>query len=135
MRASLIIHNIFFELYNISYNILKTKAITPVQETVINQCLKYIEHNYKNDLDIDTICNEVSFSKYYFCKLFKDHMGITIHQYVSEFRVNKSKELLTYSKLSINAVAASVGYKNPLTYSRAFEKSMHMTPSEYRKNF
>ena len=62
-------------------------------------------------------------------------MGITIHQYVSEFRVNKSKELLTYSKLSINAVAASVGYKNPLTYSRAFEKSMHMTPSEYRKNF
>lgn len=135
MQASLIIHNIFFELYKISNSILETKKITPVQETVVNLSLKYIANNYKNDLDVDTICNEVSFSKYYFCKLFKDHMGMTIHQYVNEYRVNKSKELLTYSKLSINAIAKSVGFKSTLTYSRCFERFTHMTPSEYRKNF
>lgn len=135
MQASLLVHNILIELYNISYNILKTKAITPVQETIVNQCLKYIANNYQNYLDIDTICAEVSFSKYYFCKIFKQHMGITIHQYLNEYRVNKSKELLTYSKLSISAIATSVGFENPLTYSRCFERSMHMTPSEYRRNF
>lgn len=135
IKASLLIHNLLFELYKISNNIEITKNITPVQETVINNALKYIAKNYKNDLDIDTICNEVSFSKYYFCKIFKDHMGITIHQYVNELRVEKSKELLTYSKLSINAIATTVGFKNTLTFSRCFERSLHMTPTEYRKYF
>ncbi len=135
IKSSLLIHSLLFELYNISNNVQNTKNITPVQETVINNALKYIAKNYKNDLDIDTICNEVSFSKYYFCKIFKEHMGITIHQYVNEFRVNKSKDLLTYSKLSINAIATSVGFKNTLTYSRCFERSMHMTPTDYRKYF
>lgn len=135
MKASLFIHTLLYELYIISNNVENSKNITPVQETVINNALKYIAKNYKNNLDIDTICNEVSFSKYYFCKIFKDHMGITIHQYVNELRVEKSKDLLTYSKLSINAIAIAVGFKNTLTFSRNFERSMHMTPSEYRKYF
>lgn len=135
LKASLLIHTILYELYTISDNILKAKNITPVQETVVNMTLKYIEKNYKNNLDIDTICNEVSFSKYYFCKLFKEHTGFTIHQYINDYRINKSKELLTYSKLSINAIATSVGFKNTLTFSRSFERTMHMTPSEYRKYF
>ncbi len=135
IKSSLLIHSLLFELYNVSNNVQNTKNITPVQETVINNALKYIAKNYKNDLNIDTICNEVSFSKYYFCKIFKEHMGVTIHQYVNEFRINKSKDLLTYSKLSINAIATSAGFKNTLTYSRCFERSMHMTPTDYRKYF
>jgi AraC-like DNA-binding protein len=135
IKASLLIHSLLYELFKISNNVENSKNITPVQETVINNALKYIAKNYKNDLDIDTICDEVSFSKYYFCKIFKEHMGITIHQYVNEFRVEKSKDLLTYSKLSINAIATAVGFKNTLTFSRSFERSMHMTPTEYRKYF
>ncbi len=135
ITASLLIHKLLYELYKISTNVQKAKNITPVQETVINTAIKYITKNYKYDLDVDTICNEVSFSKFYFCKIFKEHIGVTVHQYVNEFRVEKSKDLLTYSKLSINAIATSVGFKNTLTFSRSFERSMHMTPSEYRKYF
>lgn len=135
MQACFLIHNIFLDLYNISYNVTQAKTMTPVHETVVNQCLRYIANNYKNDLSIDKICQEVSFSKDYFCKLFKKYTGVTLHQYINEYRVNKSKELLTYSKLSIGAIATSVGFDNTLTYSRCFEKYVHMTPTEYRKNF
>lgn len=135
MQASFLIHHIFLDLYNISYNVMMAKTTTPVHETVVNQCIKYIANNYKNDLSIETICNEVSFSKDYFCKLFKQYTGVTLHQYINEFRVNKSKDLLTHSKLSIGAIATSVGFDNTLTYSRCFEKFVHMTPTEYRKNF
>jgi AraC-like DNA-binding protein len=135
MKASLVVHNLLFELYNASYNITHAKSITPVQETTINQAIKYISNNYAKDLCISSISDEMNFSKYYFCKLFKEHTGTTVHQYVNEFRVHKSKELLTYSKLSINGVAISVGFKNTLTFNRAFKNFMHMTPSEYRKNF
>lgn len=135
MEASLLIHNIFHELYKLSCSIIETKSFTPVQESVVNTALKYISINYMNPLDIDTICNEVSFSKYYFCKLFKKQIGVSVHQYVSEFRITKAKELLTYSKLSIGTIATTVGYKNTLAFSRAFERSTHMTPTEFRRYY
>ncbi|HOO29277.1 MAG TPA: AraC family transcriptional regulator [Lachnospiraceae bacterium] len=135
MEASLLIHHIFCELYKLSLSIMDTKSLSPVQESVVNTALKYIGQNYMNFLDIDTICNEVSFSKYYFCKLFKKQVGVSVHQYVSEFRITKAKELLTYSKLSIGAIATTVGYKNTLAFSRAFERSTHMTPTEFRRYY
>ena len=135
MEAGMIIHQLFFSLYKISRDVLAAKNLFPAQETAINTAISYIEKNYKNDLDIDAICSSVGFSKYYFCKMFKDHTGVTIHQYVTEYRINQAKNLLSYSKLSITAVANSVGYKNTLTFTRNFEKIQHMTPSEYRKYY
>lgn len=135
LNTSLLIQNIFNTLYELGHNIRKIKEITPAQETVVNMALKYISENYKSELDIDTICNEISFSKYYFCKIFKKQMGITVHQYVNEFRINKAKELLAYSQLSVSSIAGQVGFKTPLTFMRAFERSVHMTPSEYRSYY
>lgn len=135
MYTSFLVYGIFLDLYNVTHNILNAKQMTPIQETVVNQAIRYIQKHYKNNLDIDTVCGEIRFSKFYFCKLFKKHTGKTLHQYIIEYRVNKSKDLLTYSKLSISDVGRSVGFENPLTYSRCFERQMHMTPSEYRQNF
>ncbi len=135
LEAGVQIHQLLLDLYKLSQNILAAKDLTPVQDNAVNTAIRYIQENYQSDLDIDTICNSISFSKYYFCKLFKEHTGMTVHQYVTEFRINKSKELLSYSKLSIAAVANSVGFKNTLTYTRSFEKLVHMTPSEYRKYY
>ena len=134
-EAGVLIHQLLLDLYKLSQNILAAKDLTPVQDNAVNTAIRYIQENYQSDLNIDTICNSISFSKYYFCKLFKEHTGMTVHQYVTEFRINKSKELLSYSKLSIAAVANSVGFKNTLTYTRSFEKLVHMTPSEYRKYY
>lgn len=135
MNCSRLLINIFSTLYELSYNIDKIRELTPAQETVVNTALKFIADNYKNELTIDAICNEISFSKYYFCKIFRRQMGVTVHQYVNEYRINKAKELLAYSKLSVNSIATQVGFKTTLTFLRAFEKSVHMTPSEYRSYY
>lgn len=135
MEAGSLIHQLLVDLYKVSLNILEAKNLTPVQDTAVNTAIKFIQENYAGNLDIDTICEIVSFSKYYFCKLFKEHMGMTVHQYVTEYRINKSKDLLSYSKLSIAAIAGSVGFKNTLTYTRCFEKLQHMTPSQYREYY
>lgn len=132
IHASMLVHNIFTSLYDLAYNISTIKDMTPAQESNINAALKFISMNYKEELSIETISNKIGFSKYYFCKIFKQQMGVTVHQYVNEFRINKAKELLAYSKLSINSIASQVGFKTTLTFLRAFERSVHMTPSEYR---
>lgn len=135
MQAYYLLHQLIHELILIAVDINKARMATPIQQTVVNMALKYIDEHYQEDLSVDRICQTVSFSKYYFCKLFKEHTGKTLHQYVTEYRVNKSKDLLTYSKLPIHAIAIEVGFQNSLAYTRAFKQYSHMTPSEYRKTF
>lgn len=135
MHLCLLIHNVLFELYTNSHSIIEAKKLVPVHESEVNTAINYITKNIKSDLSVDAICNKVCFSKFYFCKIFKAHMGVSLHQYVTEYRVNKSKELLSYSKLSLNAIAAEVGFKSTLTYIRCFENAIHMTPTKYRNLF
>lgn len=135
IQACFQLHQIIHELVLVTQEINAARLATPVQQTVVNNALKYIDQHYQEELSIDQICQKVSFSKYYFCKLFKEHTGMTLYQYLTEYRVNKSKEYLTYSKLPIHAIALEVGFKNTLTYSRSFKKITKMTPSEYRERF
>lgn len=135
MEAGAMIHQLLLDLFKISRNVLETKSKTPVQDSAIQTAVRFIEEHYNHSLTIDEVCNSVSFSKYYFCKLFKESTGMTLHQYVIEYRLNKSKELLSYTKLNIASVANSVGFNNTLTYSRQFKEKYGMTPSEYREYY
>ena len=135
MTQSLLINNILYSLYQTNFRVLQSKSMTSAKETAINIILKYIQTHYMEDLSLDAICKHVNFSKSYFCRLFKAYTDVSVHQYLSEYRINKSKELLSYSKLTVTAIAHTVGFKTPLTYSRCFEKYVGMTPPEYRRHF
>lgn len=135
VRQSALLHELVYELFKASSDVLECKQIIPAQDTDVNSAVNYIMAHYREPLTVDEICNKVCLSKYYFCKIFRRRTGVPIHQYINEYRINKSKELLSYSKLSIGDVGAAVGFKNPLTFIRSFEKYARMTPGEYRKNF
>lgn len=135
MHQSMLIHSLLYELYSASCDIVACKHMIPAQDTDVNIAINYINTHYHEPLSVDIICNKVCLSKYYFCKIFREHTGSSLYQYINQCRVNKAKELLSYSKLSVNDVGATVGFKNPVTFIRNFEKYTCMTPSEYRENF
>ena len=135
MNISMLMHKIFTSMYDLNSNVNAIKKLTPAQETHVNLAVKYIQEHYKEPIDVDSICNEIGFSKYYFCKIFKKQQKQTIHQYLNDYRIKNAKELLAYSKLSVNTIATQVGYKNNLTFIRAFERTVNMTPSEYRSYY
>lgn len=135
MRISTLLNILFMELYEISFRINTYKSTLPVRDSYVNIALRYITEHFTTDISVDDVCANVGFSKYYFCKVFKKNTGISIHKYINECRINRAKELLSYSKLSISSIAVELGYKSSLTFLRNFQKSTEMTPSEYRRNF
>lgn len=135
MNISMLLHKIFTSLYDLNANVNAIKKMTPAQETHVNLAIRYIQEHYKEPIDVDSVCAEIGFSKYYFCKIFKKQQGKTIHQYLTDYRIKNAKELLAYSKLSVNTIATQVGFKNSLTFIRAFERTVNMTPSEYRSYY
>ncbi|NLY76709.1 MAG: helix-turn-helix transcriptional regulator [Tissierellia bacterium] len=71
-------------------------------------------------------------NKCYFCQLFKRETGKTYSQFLNELRIEKSKELLENTNLSILDIALTVGYNNQNYYSMAFKKLTGTTPKNYK---
>ena len=66
-------------------------------------------------------------------KLFKNATDMTPQEYRLSFRMNKAKELLKDSSISVQNVAYSVGYNDPFSFSKFFKRETGLSPSEYRK--
>lgn len=93
----------------------------------------YIERNYwKASLKASEIANAVSIERSYLFRLFKEATGQPVSGYITWFRIQRARELLKSSGLSVQSVAYSIGYHDPLHFSRVFKKATSHSPTAYR---
>lgn len=94
----------------------------------------YIEDHYSNrELSLNEIAGNVNVSPNYLCSLFKKEYGVGIHEYITELRIEKAKQLLTQTDMGVGLIGEMVGYTNPYHFSVSFKKYTNMTPTEHRK--
>lgn len=101
----------------------------------IVHAIKYIEKNYSKEILIDDICSELNINKCYFCSIFKKETGLTFSNYLNNYKIEKSKELLKNPNLSLLDISLSVGYNNQSYFSTVFKKITSKTPLEFRDDF
>lgn len=99
---------------------------------IIPEVLKYLNNNYYKNITLDDAAKNVNLSYYYFSKLFKDEVGKSFIDYLTELRIEKSMKFLENSKLSIKEVCHRIGYNDPNYYCKIFKKVTGMTPTEYK---
>lgn len=102
-------------------------------ETVIEKARKYIMAQFNKDISLDDVSREVDISPYYFSKVFKEETGQNFIEYLTELRIERAKDLLTNSNLSIKEICIESGYADPNYFSRIFRKNVGVTPTEYRE--
>ena len=93
---------------------------------------KYITEHYNENINLDDICGFAGISKNYFCHLFKSETGLSIWDYLTEYRISRARELLTGSDMKNYEIAYSIGYENPSYFSKIFRKMTGKSPSDYR---
>ncbi len=94
----------------------------------------YIGKNYMNEmLSVKDISSHVFLSVSYVCTFFKNETGQTLNQYLTEYRMEKSKELLKDPQYKISDVSSKVGYSDGNYFSKTFRKYTGLSPSEYRE--
>lgn len=95
----------------------------------------YIARNYANDrLSIKEISEHVFLSASYVCTYFKNQTGQTLNQYLTEYRMEKAKQLLGDARYQITDISSKVGYSNSNYFSKSFKKFTGLSPSKYREN-
>ena len=101
---------------------------------IIKESADYIRNNYKEDLDLDLLIDKAHLSKAYFIRLFKQYIGTTPHNFLINCRINKAKELLELSDLSLTKIAEESGFTDSSAFSVRFKAVTGVNPGTYRKN-
>jgi AraC-like DNA-binding protein len=91
-----------------------------------------IDACYDQQLDLERIAGEASFSRYHFIRLFKDAFDQTPHQYLMRRRLEQAKELLATSDLSVTEVCFAVGFQSLGSFSALFHRAVGHPPRLYR---
>ena len=99
----------------------------------IAYAISYIESHFDRNIKIEEIASLLHISKYYFIKIFKNYIGITPYEYLINFRINTSKELLKSTQLSMDEIANRIGYPDASSFIRSFRKTVGLTPLKYRR--
>ncbi|MCR5105107.1 MAG: response regulator [Eubacterium sp.] len=99
---------------------------------IIDRAKEYIMTHYQKDISLDDVSREIDISPYYFSKLFKEATGDNFIEYLTNLRIDKAKDLLDNTELSMKEICVQVGYANPNYFSRIFKKNVGVTPTEYK---
>lgn len=99
---------------------------------IIPKVLEFINNNYDKDISLQETAKSVSLSYHYLSKIFKEEIGKSFIDYLTELRIEKSMKLLINETLSIKEICQNIGYNDPNYYCKAFKRVTGMTPTEYR---
>ncbi len=100
---------------------------------VVQEVMDYIDKNYADEnLSLNLLASHVNFSPNHLSMIFSQQTGQTFIKYLTDYRMNKAKELLRCTNKKSSEVSFDVGYKDPHYFSYLFKKTQGMTPTQYR---
>ena len=109
--------------------ILDYQHTSPVIDTVC----KYIQDNLNEDLNRTVLAGQVHMNPDYLSTLFRQKMGCSLVEYITQVRIEESKKLLLTTDLPVASIAARTGFQNIPYFSKQFKRLENQTPFQYRK--
>lgn len=100
---------------------------------IINNVYHIIEAEYMTDLTLESVAQRLYFSASYLSHLFKKETNQNFIDYIKNYRLQKSCELLKNTNLRISQICTKIGYESTSYYCALFKSTYGMTPTEYRK--
>lgn len=104
------------------------------ENPIIKKVCDYINNNLSAEISLDQAAEYANVSSFYLSKLFKEEKGTNFINFLNDKRLEKARDLLKNSELSIKEITAETGYNDQNYFSRIFRAKYGATPTEYRKN-
>ncbi len=99
----------------------------------ISVAIRYMKEHYAKGISMEETAQVAGISVGYLSKLFKREMGVSFNEYLTQIRLDKSKELLERTNMTIKEIALHVGYPDEKYYSKLFKKVTGIKPTDYRR--
>ncbi|OMF38357.1 AraC family transcriptional regulator [Paenibacillus sp. FSL H8-0548] len=135
-NSELIIHSILYRLFAEWIDMLTAPHqmgyLPKAKEVYVRKAIEYIKTNYYNKISINELASLIGIDRIYLSSLFKESVELSPQMYLLHYRMDRACDLLYNQQLTISDISHSVGYKDPLLFSKMFKKVKGISPSYYR---
>jgi transcriptional regulator GlxA family with amidase domain len=100
-----------------------------------SEAVAWIQNNLRSNLSAELLAEQMHLSTRQLSRRFKATFGLAPAAFVEVMRLDESRWLIANAELSMDGIAAAVGYGSTDTFRRAFERRFAITPQEYRARF
>lgn len=103
---------------------------------IVRQALQYFTTHYAEEITMETLADSLGYNRAYVSRMFKKHTGMTPISFLLKLRVDQARRLLRdRPDLTVEQIALSVGFHDPLYFSKQFRRLHGESPTQYRQAF
>ncbi|QUL54031.1 AraC family transcriptional regulator [Paenibacillus tritici] len=119
-------------LYDFYCEIVQSLDHSTPETNYAQRITEYLKQHYREEIVFEDMAKQIGISYSYMRKIVYEQTGSSMIDFVNQLRIEKAKELLRDSELTIKQIAAEVGYYNVQSFNRFFRKYEGMPPSGYK---
>jgi AraC-like DNA-binding protein len=106
-------------------------ARSPTHQALL-RARELIDVQYTQPLDLDQLARTANFSRFHFLRAFRSAFHATPHEYLTRKRIERAKELLAQSELTVTEICFEIGFESLGSFSTLFHKLVGWSPTIYR---
>ena len=110
-------------------------SLQTADRDALREIQRLIAEHPDADLSVDALAARAAMSTRHFARCFRDETGSTPARFVEAARVEAARRRLEESADSIESIARACGFGSAETMRRAFVRTLHVAPTEYRRRF
>lgn len=114
--------------------LLELKDTPAGSADVLQALLLFLNENYTQPLSRKAVAKAVGCNESYISHIFSNAFKITLTDYITSLRISDALHLLSETSMSVSQIGLSLGFGSIRSFNRAFQKQMHMSPTEYRNS-
>ena len=130
-RISLCVNDLILHLNRIVHERNYPKS-EKEDKNLYQSLAEYIEKNLEGNLSLEHLAEVFYVSKYHIAHTFKDHTGLSIHQYITKKRLTACREAILGGS-EITQAYLMFGFGDYSSFYRAFKKEYGISPREFRR--
>lgn len=112
---------------------LSAVSKTDRENFYVRRAAAFVHCNYTNHITVSDMAKYVSLNRSYLFTLFQRVLHVSPQEFLTSVRLTHAKEQLTLTDATVAAIAQSVGYRDPLVFSKAFKHMTGLTPVQFRR--
>lgn len=98
----------------------------------LDRVIDYIEIHLERDISLTELAEVACLSRFYFVRAFGEALGSPPHRYISARRLERARQLLSNSALSLSEIAFACRFSSQSSFTRAFQRHTGIAPGAYR---
>lgn len=103
------------------------------RDRMVQAALEFVEKNYSANIKLGDMAQAACCSMYHFIRVFKRVTGYSPYEFLIKYRINRAKDLLRTTNVTVEAIADSIGFDSTSSFIKTFREIEGLTPLKYRR--